>query len=256
MIDKDDSGTLDKAEIVDAVKNDKKVIKFLCNCGNQNLQYLLVPSRLDKALAEMDTDRDGTIDADEWEQCIEIALQNKLAARAAKRELDAKNAAKEIEAFTSDFLNAARKCFNLIDKDMSGTLEIDEIIQAVKTDQVAHAASYDRAPFDLRGLRGTAVFVCLVCGGAESDDSSNYEHTHTHKGTTERPLQGLRRSQEVISFLQNCGEENLQFLLQPARLKKALKALDTDGSGEIDVEEWCVTRRPSRFTRHRRRRRV
>ena len=154
MIDKDDSGTLDKAEIVDAVKNDKKVIKFLCNCGNQNLQYLLVPSRLDKALAEMDTDRDGTIDADEWEQCIEIALQNKLAARAAKRELDAKNAAKEIEAFTSDFLNAARKCFNLIDKDMSGTLEIDEIIQAVKTDQVAHAASYDRAPFNLRGLRG------------------------------------------------------------------------------------------------------
>ena len=181
MIDKDDSGTLDKAEIVDAVKNDKKVIKFLCNCGNQNLQYLLVPSRLDKALAEMDTDRDGTIDADEWEQCIEIALQNKLAARAAKRELDAKNAAKEIEAFTSDFLNAARKCFNLIDKDMSGTLEIDEIIQAVKTDQVAHAASYDRAPFDLRGLRRTAVFVCLVCGGAESDDSSNYEHTHTQR---------------------------------------------------------------------------
>ena len=154
MIDKDDSGTLDKAEVVDAVKNDKKVIKFLCNCGNQNLQYLLVPSRLDKALAEMDTDRDGSIDADEWEQCIEIALQNKLAARAAKRELDAKNAAKEIAAFTSDFLNAARKCFNLIDKDMSGTLEIDEIIQAVKTDQVAHAASYDRAPFNLRGLRG------------------------------------------------------------------------------------------------------
>ena len=192
MIDKDDSGTLDKAEIVDAVKNDKKVIKFLCNCGNQNLQYLLVPSRLDKALAEMDTDRDGTIDADEWEQCIEIALQNKLAARAAKRELDAKNAAKEIEAFTSDFLNAARKCFNLIDKDMSGTLEIDEIIQAVKTDQVAHAASYDRAPFDLRGLRGTAVFVCLVCGGAESDYSSNYEHTHTKEQPHDRVTLRLR----------------------------------------------------------------
>ena len=174
------------------VKNDKKVIKFLCNCGNQNLQYLLVPSRLDKALAEMDTDRDGTIDADEWEQCIEIALQNKLAARAAKRELDAKNAAKEIEAFTSDFLNAARKCFNLIDKDMSGTLEIDEIIQAVKTDQVAHAASYDRAPFDLRGLRGTAVFVCLVCGGAESDYSSNYEHTHTKEQPHDRVTLRLR----------------------------------------------------------------
>ena len=30
------------------------------------MQYLLVPSRLDKALAEMDTDRDGHIDIDEW----------------------------------------------------------------------------------------------------------------------------------------------------------------------------------------------
>ena len=58
MIDKDDSGTLDKAEVVDAVKNDKKVIKFLCNCGNQNLQYLLVPARLEQALAVLDTDRD------------------------------------------------------------------------------------------------------------------------------------------------------------------------------------------------------
>ena len=165
------------------------------------MQYLLVPSRLDKALAEMDTDRDGSIDADEWEQCIEIALQNKLAARAAKRELDAKNAAKEIAAFTSDFLNAARKCFNLIDKDMSGTLEIDEIVTAVKTDQ------------------------------------------------------------EVISFLQNCGEENLQFLLVPARLKKSLDYLDTDGSGELDVDEWRVARRPPWFhavllTSPRRRRRV
>ena len=81
-------------------------------------------------------------------------------------------------------------------------------------------------------------------------------NTHTHKGTTERPLQGLRRSQEVIKFLTTCGDENLSFLLHPPRLKKALEALDEDKSGEIDIEEWCGTRRPSRFTRHRRRRRV
>ena len=66
----------------------------------------------------------------------------------------------------------------------------------------------------------------------------------------------VKEDAEVITFLRNCGEENLQFLLQPARLKKALEVLDEDGSGEIDVEEWCVTRRPSRFTRHRRHRRV
>ena len=70
---------------------------------------------------------------------------------------------------------------------------------------------------------GTAVFVCLVCGGA---------------GTTERPLHASRRSQDVIHFLKTCGEENLQFLLVPARLKKSLDYLDTDGSGELDVDEW------------------
>ena len=45
MIDADGGGTLSKAEIVDAVKNNDEVIKFLSNCGNENLQSLLVPSR-------------------------------------------------------------------------------------------------------------------------------------------------------------------------------------------------------------------
>ena len=44
----------------------QEVIKFLTDCGNKNLQHLLVPSRLESALAQMDTDHDGTIDADEW----------------------------------------------------------------------------------------------------------------------------------------------------------------------------------------------
>ena len=69
-------------------------------------------------------------------------------------------------------------------------------------------------------------------------------NTHTHKGTTERPLHTSRRSQEVITFLRTCGEENLQFLLHPPRLKKALEVLDEDGSGEIDIEEWRVLRCP------------
>ena len=191
-----DAPSRDERRLTRTRRRNQKVIKFLVNCGNKNLQYLLVPSRLDKALNEMDTDRDGHIDIDEWEECIEIALKNKLAERAAKRELDALAAQREIAEFTGDFLNAARKCFELIDKDGGGTLSTAEIVKAVKEDA------------------------------------------------------------EVITFLRNCGEENLQFLLQPARLKKALEVLDEDGSGEIDVEEWCVTRRPSRFTRHRRHRRV
>ena len=184
MIDVDESGDLEKEEIVIAVKSNQKVIKFLVNCGEPNLQNLLVPSRLEATLAVLDTDRDGHIDAVEWEACIESALANKLAERAARRELQAKAAQKEIEEFTAEFKSAARRCFQLIDKDGGGTLSHSEIVEAVKSDQ------------------------------------------------------------EVISFLKTCGEENLMFLLHPPRLKKALEALDADGSGEIDVEEWRVTRRP------------
>ena len=42
------------------------MIDFLTNCGNKNLQYLLVPARLDSALAQMDTDRDGEFSLSEW----------------------------------------------------------------------------------------------------------------------------------------------------------------------------------------------
>ena len=66
MIDVDESGDLEKQEILVAVKSNQKVIKFLVNCGEPNLQNLLVPSRLEATLAVLDTDRDGHIDAVEW----------------------------------------------------------------------------------------------------------------------------------------------------------------------------------------------
>ena len=178
MIDKDDSGSLDKAEVVKAVRTDKKVIDFLVNCGNQNLQYLLVPARLESALAILDTDRDGEINMPEWEEAIETALATKLEQRAAQREMQAKAAQKEIAEFTAEFLNAARQCFQMIDKDSSGTLTKVEIVKAVAEDK------------------------------------------------------------EVVTFLRTCGEENLQFLLHPARLEKALEVLDTSKDGEVDIDEW------------------
>ncbi|KAH8092913.1 hypothetical protein JL720_5081 [Aureococcus anophagefferens] len=178
MIDVDGSGSLDKAEVVKAVKGDQKVIKFLVNCGNPNLQYLLVPARLEHALAVLDTDRDGEISGTEWEGAIETALANKLEVRAAKREEQAKAARKEIEEFTNEFVSAARKCFEMIDKDNSGTLTKVEIVKAIAEDK------------------------------------------------------------DVVKFLKTCGEENLQFLLFPARLEKALQVLDTSNDGELDVNEW------------------
>ena len=124
---------------------------------------------------------DSPVDWRAGEQAIQRGLSKRLAQLAAERERRERAAAKADAEFSAEFLSMARKCFDLIDKDGSGTLEKPEIVQAVRADQVTNAASYDRAPFNLRGLRGTAVFVCLVCGGAESDDSSNYEHTHATK---------------------------------------------------------------------------
>ena len=66
LIDKDDSGTLTKEEILHAVKNEDEVQKFLISCGNQNLSDLMVPSKLEKTLAELDTDKSGEVDLPEW----------------------------------------------------------------------------------------------------------------------------------------------------------------------------------------------
>ena len=52
------------------------------------------------------------------------------------------------------------------------------------------------------------------------------------------------RATQVKNFLKDCGNEFLQELLIPSRLDKAMKALDTDGSGVIEIEEWYRMRRP------------
>ena len=104
------------------------------------------------------------------ETAINKGLAKRLEQLAIERERRERAALRDDAEFSTEFLNAARRCFEMIDKDDSGTLEKDEIVRAVRADQVANAASYDRAPFNLRGLRGTAVFVCLVCGGAGSSN--------------------------------------------------------------------------------------
>ena len=65
LIDKDGGGSLSKSEIVTACASDKEVIHFLSNCGEENLQFLLHPPRLQKALEILDTDKSGEVDREE-----------------------------------------------------------------------------------------------------------------------------------------------------------------------------------------------
>ena len=55
------------------------------DCGNQNLQDLLVPEKIEKSIKTLDTSGDGLIDAFEWEAIIEKALAAKLDERAKAR---------------------------------------------------------------------------------------------------------------------------------------------------------------------------
>ena len=108
MIDKDDSGTLTKAEITRSVSEDEDVIKFLRDCGEPNLQFLLVPARLQKSLEILDTSKDGELDLQEWEDAIRRGLAKRLDDMAEERERRERAAAAADEEFSADFLNKAR----------------------------------------------------------------------------------------------------------------------------------------------------
>ena len=109
LIDKDDSGTLTKAEIVVAVKSDKEVVDFLKTCGEPNLVALTQPARLSKALDMLDTSKDGEMDMDEWMAAIKRGLAKRLDELADERERRERAAAAADEEFSAEFLNMARK---------------------------------------------------------------------------------------------------------------------------------------------------
>ena len=97
--------------------------------------FLLHPPRLKKALYFLDTDQSGEIDKEEWDEAISRGLAKRLEQLAAERERRERAAEKGDAEFSNEFLNAARKCFEMIDDDQSGTLEKAEIVTAVKSNQ-------------------------------------------------------------------------------------------------------------------------
>ena len=118
-----------------ACASDKEVIHFLSNCGEENLQFLLHPPRLQKALEILDTDKSGEVDREEWEEAINRGLAKRLQQLADERERRERAALAADAEFTAEFLSAARAVFNMIDVDESGDLEKQEIVVAVKSNQ-------------------------------------------------------------------------------------------------------------------------
>ena len=105
------------------------------------------------------------VDLRTGEEAINRGLAKRLDQLANERERREKAARAEDENFSVEFLSAARKVFEMIDVDESGTLEKEEIVRAVRADQVANAASYNRANFNLRGLRDLRRNCCFRVSG-------------------------------------------------------------------------------------------
>ncbi|KAH8092912.1 hypothetical protein JL720_5080 [Aureococcus anophagefferens] len=219
MMDADQSGSLDKGEVVKAVQTDQKVIKFLVNCGNPNLQYLLVPARLEAALAVLDTDRDGEINGTEWEEAIETALANKLEARAAQREQKAKAARKEIEEFTGE--RAARGQFLLrparleklevLDTSNDGELDVNEWEDAIhrglakRLDELANERERRERAAAAADEEFSSEFLSMarqVFDMIDVDQSGSLDKAEVVKA--------VQTDDKCIRFLKNCGE-NLQY---------------------------------------------
>ena len=117
------------------MKNDAEVIDFLKNCGEENLQFLLHPPRLKKALAVLDEDKSGEIDVEEWETAIQKGLAHRLEQLSIERQRRDRANARADEEFSAEFLSAAREVFQMIDEDESGTLEKQEVVDAVRADK-------------------------------------------------------------------------------------------------------------------------
>ena len=206
------------------------MIDFLTNCGNKNLQYLLVPSRLEAALAQLDSDRDGEIDCNEW--CVSES------GAWGGRGFDA--------AMASTRLTGRRSAQGGRDRDGAA-----EQARAARQgargpgqgrregDRQVHERVPERTAPGVRSLR-----VCNRRSRAQAARQCFIMIDKDNSGTLEKPeiVRAVKEDKKVIDFLKNCGEENLQFLLHPPRLDKALDALDTDKSGELDIEE-CTARR-------------
>ena len=94
---------------MEAVKTDQEVIRFLTTCGEENLQFLLHPPRLQKALEILDTDNSGEVDEKEWDEAIQRGLSKRLEQLAMERERRERAALRADAEFSTEFLNAARK---------------------------------------------------------------------------------------------------------------------------------------------------
>ena len=178
------------------------------NCGEPNLQFLLQPARLEKALDQLDTSQDGELDIDEWEEAIHRGLAKRLDQLAEERERRERAAAAADAEFSAEFLSMAREVFDMIDEDQSGTLVKDEIVTAIKSNKKVRAraenavASRLAVTSQLRSLISSPTAATRTCNTCSSRRASRtpwpcWTRTATARST---PASGAQRRPDRLSL--------------------------------------------------------
>ena len=249
MMDTDLNGSLDRDEILDGVKNNKKVKHFLKNCGHEDLQYLMEPDRLEVSLKAIDEDGDGQVGLMEWEHAIRRALNRKLrAAEKRREELRRKKIEKaplkelreflirmndrfkercKAEGTVSTLRGNWERMFNEIDDDGSGTLSIDELAEGLQHVGISITAKSLRDMMASLGLttRSTILykdFLKLFLGQFKPASQEDLEK------------KALAEAQDMLIRKLSKNESGS---VNEDSLMKAFQAFDDNGDGWIDSDE-------------------
>ena len=182
---------------------DGQVVKHSLERGEPNLQFLLVPARLEASRDALDTSKDGELDMDEragTASCARAASLSPIARRCSR----------------GPWAVVAEKCNYGETHGLTRTGEeaISAASRSVSQLQDEQERLWPRPPRTRpsRPSLGAARRVFAMI-----DDNSGTL-------TKEEIKRSVKSDKEVIDFPDDRGEENLQFLLEPKRLDRALNA--------------------------------
>ena len=236
MLDRDNSGHVDKVELASAIRSDALVRDLLQM--SEHLHVFLRPRAFAAAFQKVDVNRDGKVSLDEFRAFADSA--------------------------STDAADDVGEVFAMIDKDGSGHVDKTEITNAIRHDvnvrdllrtsdnlrvflrPRAFAAAFQTVDLDRNGkvslveFRAFADGVIKAAPIRKSDDIGEVFAMidtdcsgHVDKKEIMRAVQANHQVRDLLRAV-----PSLQGLLRPRAFAAALRSLDTDSDGNVSLAEF------------------